>query len=175
MIILPGENEEGFINYLLRERGIWPLRVWSGVLRWLLLRIVGIVGPGLGAMRTAVSRAVAILIGVSLRRARPRRILLVSRPVAHALETGGIPNWRRRRRRGFVSLIKREREAVESEALAVSNGTDRYGGETRRVKMTRAHALHSGKSRCRNSTRDATQRLLYVEIITRADVKSSDY
>jgi len=44
------ENEEGFISYLLRERGIGPLRVWSGVLSWLLLRIVGVIGPGLGAV-----------------------------------------------------------------------------------------------------------------------------
>lgn len=120
------KNKEGFISYLLRERGIGSLRVRSGVLSWLLLRIVGVVGPGLGAMRAAVSRAVDILVGVSLRRARPRRIFLVSRAVTHALETGGIPNWRRRRWRGFVSLIKGQREAVESEALAVSNRTDSY-------------------------------------------------
>jgi len=121
------EEERAFINYLLRERRIGPLRVWSGVLGRLLLRIVGVVGPGLGAMRTAVSRAVDILVGVSLGRARPRRILFVSRTVADALETGGIPNWRRRWWRGFVSLIKREREAVESEALAVPNETDGNG------------------------------------------------
>lgn len=120
------KNKEGFISYLLRERGIGPLRVRSGVLGWLLLRIVGVVGPGLGAMRAAMSRAVDILVGESLRRAWPRRIFLVSRAVTHALETGGIPNWRRRRWRGFVSLIKGQREAVESEALAVSNGTDGY-------------------------------------------------
>lgn len=77
-------------------------------------------------MRAAMSRAVDILVGVSLRRARPRRIFLVSRAVTDALETGGISNWRRRRWRGFVSLIKGQREAVESEALAVSNGTDGY-------------------------------------------------
>jgi len=121
------EEEKAFINYLLRERRIGPLRVWSGVLGRLLLRIVGVVGPGLGTMRTTVSRAVDILVGVSLGRARPRRILFVSRTVADALETGGIPNWRRRWWRGFVSLIKREREAVESEALAVPNETDGNG------------------------------------------------
>lgn len=121
------KNKEGFISYLLRERGIGSLRVRSGVLSWLLLRIVGVVGPGLGAMGTAVSRAaVDILVRVSLRCARPRRIFLMSRAVTHALKTGGIPNWRRRRWRGFVSLIKGQREAVESEALAVSNGTDSY-------------------------------------------------
>lgn len=120
-----GNEKKGFINYLLRERGIGPLRVWSGVLGRLLLRIVGVVGPGLGAMRAAVPRAVALLIGVSFGRARPRRILLVSRPVAHALETGGIPNWRRRRWRGFVPLIERQREAVEAEALAVPERKDR--------------------------------------------------
>lgn len=101
--------------------------MWSRVLGWLLLRIVGVVGPGLGAVRTAVSRAVDILLGVSLGRARPRRILLVSRAVTHALEAGGIPNWRRRRWRGFVSLIKWEREAVESEALAVPIMADKTG------------------------------------------------
>lgn len=121
------ENEEGCTSYLLRERGIGPLRVWSGVLGRLLLRIVGVIGPGLGAVRTAVPRAVDILVGVSFGRARPRRILLVSRAVTHALEARGIPNWRRRWWRSFVSLIKREREAVESEVLAVPNGTDGYG------------------------------------------------
>lgn len=147
-----GRNVKGFINYLLRERGIGPLRVWSGVLGWLLLRIVGVVGPGLGAMRTAVSRVVTILVGVSFRCARPRRILLVSRPVTDALEAGGIPNWRGRRWRSFVSLIKREREAVESEALAVSNGNRQTW--RRGVKMTRARVALC-ESPCRNSTRDA--------------------
>lgn len=118
---------KAFISYLLRERRIGSLRVWSGVLGRLLLRIVGVIGPGLGTMRTAVSRAVDILVRVSLGRAWPRRILLVSRAVTHALEAGGIPNWRRRWWRGFVSLIKGEREAVESEALAVPNGTSRNG------------------------------------------------
>ena len=49
------ENEEGcFTSYLLRECRIGPLRVWSGVLGRLLLRIVGVIGPRLGAVRTAV-------------------------------------------------------------------------------------------------------------------------
>jgi len=134
------ENKEGFTSYLLRERGIGPLRVWSGVLGRLLLRIVGVIGPGLGAVRTAVSRAVDILVGVSFGRAWPRRIFLVSRAVTYALETGGIPNWRRRWWRCFVSLIKRKREAVESEVLAVSNETNDM--ETSRLKWP-VHVAHS--------------------------------
>lgn len=120
------KNKEGFISYLLRESGVGSLRVRSSVLSWLFLRIVGVVGPGLGAMRAAVSRAVDILVGVSLRCARPRWIFLMSRAVTHTLETGGIPDWRRRRWRGFVSLIKGQREAIESNALAVSNETNSY-------------------------------------------------
>lgn len=131
------ETKRDFTSYLLRERGIGPLRVWSGVLGWLLLGIVGVIGPGLGAVRTAVSRAMDILVGVSFGCAWPRRILFVSGAVTHALEAGGIPNWRRRWWRSFVSLIKREREAVESKVLAVPNGTDGYGNVA--VKVAGAH------------------------------------
>lgn len=108
------------IRHLLRERRIGPLRVRSGVLGWLLLRIIGVIGPGLGTMGSAVMAcAVNVLVRVSLRRAGPGRVFLVAGPIADAFEAGRVSDRRRWRWRRFVSLVEREREAIKSEALAV--------------------------------------------------------
>lgn len=107
------------IRYLLRERRIGPLRVRSGVLGRLLLRVVGVIGPRLGSMWSAVAWAVNILVGVSLWRARPRRVLLVTGAIADAFEARRVSDWRCWRRRRFVSFIERERVTVESKTLAI--------------------------------------------------------
>lgn len=98
----------------------------SGVLGWLLLRIIGVIGPGLGTMGSAVMAcAVNVLVRVSLRRAGPGRVFLVAGPIADAFEAGRVPDRRRWRWRRFVSLVEREREAIKSEALAVPVPTEK--------------------------------------------------
>lgn len=47
-------RRQRWIRHLLRERRIGPLRVRSGVLGRLLLRVVGMIGPGFGTMGSAV-------------------------------------------------------------------------------------------------------------------------
>lgn len=76
-------------------------------------------------MGSAVPGTVNVLVGVSLRRARPRRILLVSGPIADPFEAGRVSDRRRWRWRRFVSFIERKRVAVESEALAVPVPTNK--------------------------------------------------
>lgn len=106
-------------SYLLRERGIGPLGMRSGVLGRFLLRIIGVIGPWFGTMGSAVSRPVNILVGMSLGRARPGWVFLVAGPVADTFEARRVSDRRRWRRRCLISFVERERVTVESKALAI--------------------------------------------------------
>lgn len=96
----------------------------SGVLGRFLLRVIGVIGPGFGTMGSAVPRPVNILVGMSLGRARPRRVLLVAGSVADTFEARRVSDRRRWRWRCLVSFVERERVTVESKALAIPVGSN---------------------------------------------------
>lgn len=96
----------------------------SGVLGRFLLRVIGVIGPGFGTMGSAVPRPVNILVGMSLGRARPRRVFLVAGSVADTFEARRVSDRRRWRWRCLVSFVERERVTVESKALAIPVGSN---------------------------------------------------
>lgn len=79
------------------------LHEWPRVCDKLLLRVVCMLCPRLGAMRTASGRSTKSLRRFSSRGHGPRWKLFVSRSVLDTLKTGRISNRRCWRRRSFVS------------------------------------------------------------------------
>lgn len=97
-----------------------------GVLCWLFLGVVCMIGPGLGAVGSTVCGSVVILFRMSFWNAGPGGIFFVSWPVTDTFEAGSVSDWRRWWWRRFIPLVEREAETVESDTFAVSEKKVRH-------------------------------------------------